>query len=66
MKRRNLVKAILLLHDESMSVWRPKTSKLVGLPKFLFEPCKPIMLGKIFKNFVECISGIFPFQDDAM
>eukprot|EP00957_Ditylum_brightwellii_P077107 5860418-Ditylum_brightwellii.AAC.1 len=41
----------------------PKTSKLGGLPNILFEPCKPVPLGTMFKNGVECISGILSFQD---
>ena len=65
-KRRNLFKAILLLLDESMSGWRPKTSKLGGLPNISFEPRKPVPLGTMFKNGVECISGVFAYQDVVM
>jgi hypothetical protein len=49
--------------DESMSGWRPKTSKLGGLPKYTYEPRKPVPLGTMFCNGVECISGILVFQD---
>ena len=66
LKRRNLFKSILLMLDESMSAWRPKTSKLGGLPNISFEPRKPVPLGTMFKNGVECISGIFAFQDVVM
>ena len=66
LKRRNLFKSILLILDESISAWRPKTSKLGGLPNTSFEPRKPVPLGTMFKNGVECISGIFAFQDVVM
>eukprot|EP00957_Ditylum_brightwellii_P078816 5993654-Ditylum_brightwellii.AAC.1 len=46
-----------------MSGWRPKTSKLGGLPNISLEPCKPVPLGTMFKNGVECISSILFFQD---
>ena len=49
-----------------MSGWRPKTSKLRGLPNISFEPRKPVPLGTMFKNRVECISGVFAYQDDVM
>jgi hypothetical protein len=62
-KRQGLVKVDLLMLDESMSGWRPKTSKLGGLPNFTFEPRKPIPLGTMFRNGVECISGLLVFQD---
>ena len=65
-KRRNLFKAILLLLDESMSGWRPKTSKLGGLPNISFEARKPIPLGGMFKNGVGCISCVFAYQDIVM
>ena len=59
-KRRVLIKAVLLLRDESMS--GPKTSKLGGLPNISFEPRKRVPLGTMFKNGVECISGILSVQ----
>ena len=62
-KRRSLLKAVLLMLDESMSGWRPKTSKLGGLPNYTYEPRKPIPLGMMFRNGVECITGIFLFND---
>eukprot|EP00957_Ditylum_brightwellii_P099283 7562681-Ditylum_brightwellii.AAC.1 len=46
-----------------MSGWRSKTSELRGLPNISFEPCKPVPLGTMFKNGIECISGILSFQD---
>ncbi len=63
-QRRKLLKSVMLLMlDESMSGWRPKTSRLGGLPNISFEPRKPIPLGTMFKNGVECLSGIIVFQD---
>jgi hypothetical protein len=58
-----LLKTRLLMLDESMSGWRPKTSKLGGLPNYTYEPQKPVPLGRMFGNGVECISGILVFQD---
>jgi hypothetical protein len=62
-KRRNLVKVVLLMLDESMSGWRPKTSKLGGLPNYTYEPRKPIPLGTMFRNGVECLVGCLVHQD---
>ncbi len=52
--------------DESMSGWRPKTSKLGGLPNITYEPRKPVLLGTQMKNGVECLSGVLAFQDVVM
>jgi hypothetical protein len=46
-----------------MSGWRPKTSKLGGLPNYTYEPRKPVPLGTMFRNGAECMSGILVFQD---
>ena len=62
-KRQQLLKAVLVVLDESMSGWRPKTSKLGGLPNYTWEPRKPVPLGTMFRNGVECISGILVHQD---
>jgi hypothetical protein len=62
-KRQGLVKVDLLMLNESMSGWRPKTSKLGGLPNFTFEARKPMPLGTMFRNAVECITGLLVFQD---
>jgi len=62
-KRQRLIKTFLLLLDESMSGWRPKTTKLGGLPNYTFEPRKPVPLGTMFRNGVECISGVLVVQD---
>jgi hypothetical protein len=62
-KRRRLLKVVLLMLDESMSGWRPKTSKLGGLPNYTFEPRKPIPLGTMFRNGVECMVGCLVHQD---
>jgi hypothetical protein len=65
-RRRRLFAVTLLMLDESMSGWRPKTSKFGGLPNLTFEPRKPVPLGTQFKNGVECISGILAFQDPVI
>ncbi len=46
-----------------MSGWRPKTKKLSGLPNCTFEPRKPVPLGTMFHNGVECITGLLVVQD---
>ena len=61
--RKSLVNTMLLILDESMSGWRPKTSKLGGLPNYTYEPRKPVPLGTMFRNDAECMSGILVFQD---
>jgi hypothetical protein len=53
----------MLLLDESMSGWRPKSMKLGGFPNITYEPRKPKPLGTMFKNGVECISGVLVAQD---
>jgi len=40
----SLIKTMLLMLDESMSGWCPKTSKLGGLLNYTFEPRKPVPL----------------------
>jgi hypothetical protein len=65
-KRKKLVVTILLMLDESMSGWKPKTSKLGGLPNYTYEPRKPVDLGTMFRNGVECTSGLIVFQDVVM
>ena len=62
-KRRSLIKIVLLMMDESMLGWRPKTSKLGGLPNYAFEPRKPIPLGAMLRNCAECHSGCVVHQD---
>lgn len=63
LRRRRLLNTALLMLDESMSGWRPKTSKLGGLPNYTYEPRKPVPLGTMFRNGVECTSGLLVFQD---
>ena len=62
-KRRDLLKTVYLLMDESMSAWRPKTTKTGGLPNITFEPRKPKPLGTMLKNGVEATTGIMVTQD---
>ena len=53
----------ILILDESMSGWIPKTTKLGGLPNISFEPRKPVSLGTLFRNGVEAITKIIRYQD---
>lgn len=62
-KRRELLRTVYLLMDESMSAWRPKTSASGGLPNITYEPRKPKPLGTMFKNGVEATTGIMVTQD---
>ena len=56
--------AIIL--DESMVGWRPKTTKLGGLPNYTWEPRKPIQLGTLLRNAAECIVGGILNNDPSM
>ena len=58
-----ILNVIHLILDESMSAWRPKTSKRGGLPHISHEPRKPVPLGTMLRNAVECLTGIFVHQD---
>jgi Transposase IS4 len=62
-KRMELLVSWMVVLDESMSGWRPKTSKLGGLPNITFEPRKPVPLGTQLRNAAECYTGILVFQD---
>ena len=62
-KRSELMTAYCLMLDESMSQWRPKTSKFGGLPNYTFEPRKPIPLGTMLRDASECFSGILTYVD---
>eukprot|EP00957_Ditylum_brightwellii_P029482 2228649-Ditylum_brightwellii.AAC.1 len=57
------MKDIILLLEKSTSAWHSKTSKLGGLPNIMFKKCKPIELGSMLKNSLECIHGVFKYQD---
>lgn len=61
--RKAIIKVTYLVLDESMSAWRPKTSKTGGLPNITFEPRKPVDLGTMIRNGVECVTGIFVHHD---
>ncbi len=60
-QRIQMIKCMMLLLDESMYGWRPKTSKLGGLSNYTYEIRKPVPLGTIFRNSVECINGVLVF-----
>jgi hypothetical protein len=59
-KRKSLFGTTLLILDESMIGWKPKTSKLGGLPNITFEPRKPVDLASQLKN-----SAVSYFKIDA-
>jgi hypothetical protein len=56
-------KVFYLVLDESMSGWRPKTSKTGGLPHITQEIRKPVDLGTMIRNAVDGITGIFIHHD---
>jgi hypothetical protein len=62
-RRKNLLQTLLLILDESMSLWHPKTTMIVELPKFTWEPRKPVHLGTMFWNSVEASTGILVYQN---
>jgi hypothetical protein len=44
-RRKRLINLIVLILDELMSCWRPKTSKLGGLPNYTFSTEKADSIG---------------------
>jgi hypothetical protein len=61
-KQSQMFNTILLVLDELMAGWRPKTSKHDGLPNITFEARKPVPLGvQLFG--VECHACSMAFQD---
>ena len=61
--RTKSIRVIYLMLDKSMSGWRPKTSKRGGLPHISHESRKPVPLGTMIRNAVECTTGIFVHHD---
>jgi hypothetical protein len=57
-----LLGILLLILNESMLGWRPKTTVNGGLPKLTWEPIKPVPLGTMFRNGVEASTGILVYQ----
>ena len=54
---------LYLVLDETMSGFRQKTSPCGGYPNIIYEPRKPCEIGAMIRNTVECITGMFAFQD---
>jgi hypothetical protein len=61
-RRNNLLQTLLLILNESMSGWRPKTMMTGWLPKLTWEPRNPVPLDTMFLNGVEAITGILVYQ----
>lgn len=61
--RTDILRVFYLVLDESMSGWRPKTSKMGGLPHITYEARKPVDLGTMLRNAVEGTTGIFVHHD---
>ena len=49
----------ILVVDESMSAWHPKTTARGGLPNIMYIACKPEPLGSEFKIIADRITGSF-------
>jgi hypothetical protein len=64
--RTKSIRVIYLMLEESMSGWRPKTSKRGGLPHISPEPRKPVPLGTMIRNAVECTTGILFVHHDLV
>ena len=62
-KRNNLLRVLFLVLDESMSGFRPKTTKTGGLPNITHEPRKPVSLGTMLRNGAEGKTVILAFDD---
>ena len=56
----------LVVTDETMFAWVPKTSKLGGLPNYTFEPRKPKPLGTMARDTSECTTGVVIHTDPVM
>ena len=58
-KRRALLRTVpVCVLDESMSAWRPRTTKQGGLPHISYVPRKPEPLGTEFKTAADPATGI--------
>jgi hypothetical protein len=58
----NLMCTLLLVLNESILGWRPKTMKTGRLPKLTWEPRKLFTLGTVFRDGVEASTGILVYQ----
>ena len=61
-----LITPYLLILDESMVGWKPKTSKTGGLPNALYEPQKPVNYGTMPRDSADCCTGIIMNIDPVM
>ena len=61
--RQALAYILYLVLDKTMSGFRPKTSPCGGYPYITYEPRKPCNIGAMIRNAIECITGMFAFQD---
>ena len=58
-KRRALLRTVpVCVLDESMSAWRPRTTKQGGLPHISYVPRKPEPLGTEFKTAADPATGV--------
>lgn len=57
-RERNVRPGSIIVYDESMSQWKPRTSKTGGLPHLSYIQRKPRPLGTEFKNAADAESGM--------
>ena len=56
----------LLVLEERMVGWKPKTSKTGGLPNCSYEPRKPVDYGTMLRDSAECVIGMIMHVDPVM
>lgn len=57
-RRRTIRHSGVLVEDESMSAWKPRASRLGGLPNISFIARKPKPLGTEFKSIADGLSRV--------
>lgn len=62
-RQKNISPGSHIVYDESMSQWKPRTSKTGGLPHLSYIQRKPRPLGTEFKNAADAESGIMLFLE---
>ena len=62
-RRLNIIHSGILVIDESMSAWKPKTTKTCGLPNLSCIPRKPRPIGTEFKNTADAETGVMLFWE---
>ena len=64
--KKNVFQSVLLILDESMIGWKPKTTATGSLPNITHEPRKPKGLGYMLRNGCECLTGATVNHDSVV